>query len=288
MTGRVKIDGPPIFGVTGHESPREELRVDFRVNKFEQAIDNHGARLAWCRATRCPCFPVNSRTGQPNPVCPRCKGHPGWTFFGPKDYEIPAAVGELDACQRALVAQYGASVIRGLLHGLAKRYDPYTRIGNFEFGTGMVCVRPVNVIAYYDRLVDLDSEIAFSEVVEVPRVSGVPGVRPLETRYPVVGLNYAEDHTGVRYEVGGDLLLTEEGELRWRPARGPTAATRVTLHYLCHAHWRVMEQPHVARRAQVREKKRRPSTPLGTPTALPLVASLMLEHLVKEPPGGAG
>lgn len=280
MVGRVRLEGPPEFGVTGGLT-KLKPRADFRVEDFERMIDAQGARLAWARAIRCPCVPVNAQTQQPDPRCERCRRHPGWTFFGPADYFVPAAVGQLDQLQQAVVEHYGASVIRGIMVGLNHRDDEFNKLGIWRFGEGLVTVRPQNVLAYNDRLVDLDSEIAFSEVLEVTYQQNQV-VQPT-TRYPVLALNHALDNRGVTYRQGADLILSPKGELRWRSGHAPVAKTRVTLSYLCHAHWRVMDQPHVMRRTQVLTKTKQPTTPLGTPRALPIQAQIKLEQMTEEP-----
>lgn len=275
MTGRVRVDGPPITGVT--ETKPLVPRADFRVDDFFAAIDNHGARLAWARAMKCPCKPVNQATNQPNPLCKRCNGG-GWAYFGPRNYVVPPAVGQLDLLQQALVQQYGASVIRGIFYGMTKRDERYGKIGPWFFGQGMVTVRAENVIAYHDRLVDLDSELAYSEIVTV-----APD-RPtaIATRYPIIGLNWAEDDSGTVYVVGGQILLDERGRLSWREGKVPKAGARIALHFLCHAHWRVSSLPHAMRRTQTKVRKANPTTPLGDPTALPIQAAVELDFLTDD------
>lgn len=283
MSGRVKVTGPPIFGLTG-DLTRLKPRADFNPQDFSRLIDAQGARLAWARAMRCPCRPKNSQTSQPNPLCPRCRHSPGWAYYGPEAYEVPSSVGELDGLQKALVEQYGAAVIRGVLVGNSRRDDTQNRLGPWMFGAGTVTVRPENILAINDRLVDLDSEISYSEVFEVQYTAGrTPRVIDPVPRYPIVGLNRAIDSDGRVYRLGQELELSETGALSWRPGRAPAAKTRISISYLCHAHWRVMDQPHVVRRTQVRTKVKNPTTPLGTPTALPLQAQIMLEFLTEEP-----
>lgn len=284
-TGRVRVDGPADFGVTG-DLTRLKPRADFVASDFERLIDAQGARLAWARAIRCPCRPKNAQTAQPDPQCPRCNGR-GWDHFGPASYAPPVAVGELDTLQQALVEQYSASVIRGVLYGASKRDEPYNTIGPWAFGKGMVTVRPDNVLAYYDRLVDLDSEIAYSEVITLTAAGRPAVVEAPRTRFPVLSLNRAITESGTVIAQGNnaaDLRLTHTGALEWvTPAQAPRAGTRVALHYLCHAHWRVMDHPHVIRRTQTRIKVKQPTTPLGSPVALPLQAAIQLEQLTEEP-----
>jgi hypothetical protein len=278
--GQVQVQGPSIAGIT--ETAPEALRADFKPGDFARAIDQHGARFAWARSMRCACRPTNRQTQQPNPACERCRGS-GWMLFGDRSYQIPAAVGQLDAVQRAIVADANASVIRGILTGLSQQVEPYERIGERLTGAAMLSVRDENKLSFYDRLVDLDSEMTFSEVVEVEWSKGVTP-RPLapKLRYRPIGITLLVDENGVELYSGETFELGLGGEFRWIGGNIPRAGTRVGVHYLHHTTYRVIEWPHIMRRAQPRTNipAAQRTTPLGTPSGLPRQAVVRLEHLV--------
>lgn len=278
------MQGPPASGLDGELGPLATGRVDFVSDDFSRLIDSQGSRFAWARAIRCPCRPPNRQATGPAVSCPRCRATPGWTFFGPRDYVVPASAGELDALQVAIVAQYGSAVISGLFSSSARRDEPFTHLGPWEFGEGFVSVRPENALGYYDRLVDLDSERVHTEVLEVCWTTGrVSKPLPLAARYPVIALNHALDQDSNLYSIGQGLALSDQGVLEFTPGAAPKAGTQFAVHYLCHRHWRVMKEPHSSRQTRVLTDVLAPETPAGTPTAYAIQAFVQLEHLTDEP-----
>jgi hypothetical protein len=279
MTGKVQIFGPPAAGVTDIPT-KQEFRTDFRPTRFDELIDEQGARLAWARAMRCPCTLPNEQTQQPDPTCEFCSGT-AWRFFGPDEYTVPEAAGELDELQAAIVAQHGSAVIKGHLSGMTQQIEAYTKIGEWMMGVAQLTVRAPNILGYNDRLVDLDSQIPFSEdfVLEYEgRGSNAQPIAP-RLRYPAVAVNAVFDGAGVRYRQSINFNLSPIGEFRWVAGQAPPGGTRYSIHYLCHATWRVMDYPHIMRRASVLGKKKNPNHPLGQPTALPMQTMLRLEFL---------
>lgn len=280
-TGTIQVQGPPIAGVT-EAAIAGNPRADFKPRDFERLIDAHGTRFAWARAMRCACRPMNRQTQQPNPACPRCRGS-GWMLFGDPTYATPSAVGDLDAIQRAVVAEHNSSVIRGVLTGVSQQVEPYDRIGERLTGSAMLTVRDDNKLSFYDRLVDLDSEMAFSEIVEIEWTRG-PTPRPLapRLRYRPIGVTLIVDESGREYRTVDNYEIAVDGTFQWVGNNAPAAGARVGVHYLHHTTYRVIEWPHVMRRAQPRTgvpaAQRR--TPLGEPTGLPRQAVVKLDHLV--------
>ncbi len=284
-SGRVRLAGPPVTGITGG-LPELKARADLEPDEFAKMVDADGHRLAWARSIPCPCVPLNRQTAQPNPNCSQCSGS-GEVFFGPEAYVIPDAVGELDELQKELIEHYNASVIRGLLVGAGRRDEGVDRLGRWVFGQGTVTVRCENLLAYRDRLIDLDSEMAYSERFTV-KYEGRGASRrpqPLPTKYRALGLNAAIDQNGARYTQGVEIDLRPDGKMHWRSP--PAEGTLVSVHYLCHSYYRVSQIPHSSRRTQVLSKQTNPSTPHGTPTGLPVQAQVMLEHLIDSLPDSA-
>ena len=155
--------------------------------------------------------------------------------------------------------------------------DLYDVLGHWVRGTMQVTVRPENKIGYYDRLVNLDSEIPYSQVVSV----GADNTADLALRYLATGVNFIQssDADGaVRYEQGDDFSIVE-GKIRWITGRAPAALARLTVHYLMHPTWLVVDHPHVLREAARRRKIPNRISPLGNPTPLPIQAAVRLEFL---------
>lgn len=266
------IKGPPISGVTGMPpGERSGEYPDIESQRLVGGIETEGARLAWSRAADCPCSPVNSQTDQPNPNCELCRGL-GVFYFGPTDYVPPAAVGELDEVQKAIIATDGAAVIRGVVARAGARADIYDQLGRWMWGDLFVSVRPENKLGYYDRLVGLDAEIPFPETVVVEE-----GSTSVPLRYLTTGVNLLRSLTTV-YRQGVHFRL-EAGRVMWLPGEEPSERTILTAHYLTHPTWRVIEHPHIIRETARRRGGGRRTTPHGTPTALPLQAQIKLEFL---------
>ena len=278
-TGNVRVEGPPLAGVT-EGATAGNPRADFRPGDFDRTIDAHGSRLAWMRAIVCPCKPLNTQTQQPNPTCPRCRGE-GWSFFGDSHYEIPVAAGTFDECQTSIIQESNASVIRGVIVGARRQDQPYTQIGNWISGSAMLTVRAANRLGFNDRIVDLDSEVTYSQVVEVEWTKGITP-RPIDPRlqYRPIAINFAQLDDGTRLFPEQSFRLSPDGKLSWAGSAIPRAGRRVAFHYLHHATYRVVEWPHQTRRAQVLANTPVRRTPNGEPTALPVQVMIKLEHLV--------
>lgn len=270
----------PSFGVTGLSSvPRgQKYRTggpELHDEELLGTLEANGSRLAWSRASICPCAGFNDQTRQPDPTCSRCDGGAVF-YFGPKDYAPSKEVGELTDLQKAILAEDGAAVITGVIQRVTHAQDFYDILGNWVRGTMLVTVRPENKIGYYDRLVNLDSEVATSQIV----LAGDP-TADLELRYPATVVNtiVSDDASGgVRYEQGTEFV-TVAGKIRWYAALAPAAGTRLSVHYLMHPTWLVVDHPHVLREIKRRRDGKPKKTPGGNPTALPLQAAVRLEFL---------
>lgn len=266
------IYGPPVAGIIGIKDGEKPIRTDFTTRIFDNAIEQKGARIVWSRGTVCPCEGLNAQTEQTDPDCELCDGR-GWHFFGPKDYTPPEKAGELDDLQRALIAKDGGAVIRGILIGIGLQQDPVTQLGAWLFGSASLTVRPENKLGYYDRIVHLDSLISFSQILRTGNAA-----EPIKTRFLVRAVNLLRS-VERRYDEGADFTI-ELGVIRWIPGRAPSAGTRITVHYLCHPQWLVIEQPKVLREETSKAKGRKRVAPVGEPVPLPVQAMIKLEFLV--------
>lgn len=260
------------FGIIGLPTGAKTPIADFEPPEFVRLIETKGMRFAWTRAAVCPCGSVNDQTHQPDPRCTSCDGT-SWFYFGPKDYAPSQAAGELDDVHKAILAQDGAAVIRGIMTGVDVNQDAYDRLGNWLWGSALVTVRPENKLGHYDRLVHLDSEVAYSEVVETGEET-----EPLKTRYLATQINLITTEAQ-RFEHDTDFTL-ENGSVVWRTGRAPEPETRVAVHYLCHPQWIVIEHPKILRETTIHGKSAPITTPVGSPEALPIQALVRLEFLV--------
>lgn len=260
----------PVIGVPQGMKP---FRVDFS-HAFEGAIEHKGYRLAWSRAARCPCSSP-ADTDQADPLCTLCKGR-AWLYFGPPGYQIDeAVVGTLDPVQRAYLERTGACVIHGIMSSLGLRTDDTTELGPWmrDDSRAMVTVRAENKLGYYDRLMNLDAEIGFTQVVEVPE-SGLE----TETRYPVRQVLLARTLDKQMFE--GEHFTLVAGKIVWIASQKPAAKARVALYYLTHPTWLVVDYPN-AFRATLQNKKlgKKASTPDGEPIPLPVRAHVQYEFV---------
>jgi hypothetical protein len=266
------VYGPPVSGVVGLEAGEKPVRADFSRRVFDTAIEQKGARLVWSRGTPCPCEGLNRQTEQTDPSCALCDGH-GWHFFGPKGYAAPVEAGELDDLQQKLVAQDGGAVIRGIMTGVGLQQDPVTQLGAWLFGSSMLTVRPENRLGYYDRIVHLDSIVPYAQILRVGNAAD-----PVKTRFLVRAVNLLRS-VERRYDEGADFTI-ETGVIKWITGRAPSSGTRITVHYLCHPQWLVVEQPKVLREETSKAKGRKRIAPVGEPVPLPVQAMIKLEYLV--------
>lgn len=279
----ITIKGPR-FGVLELPETRAKAglsKPELHDDRLVAALENNGARLAWSRCTICPCRNYNNETEQADPLHELCAGR-GIIYFGPKDYVVPANAGELNDIQKAILAKDGAAVISGVLNRATQAQDFYDVLGNWVRGTMQVTVRSENKIGYYDRLVNLDAEVPYTEHVVI-----AAGVETIPLRYLATAVNaiFWEDSLGVlqRAEQGDDFWL-DVGVPKWFSGRSPPANTRISVHYLLHPAWLVVAHPHVLRETKRRRKNKvaNRTHPLGAPVQLPLQAAVRLEFVPKE------
>jgi len=267
-------------GVLGLPAGTKEsgTRVDFNTDDFAIVIETKGYRVAWSRACLCPCKPVNDQTQQPDPNCTLCKGV-GWIYFAPSQATYdPLKVGELDEVQSRIVQDNGA-VVAAIMTGIGQQNEPYGELGSRISGTMMATVRSQNKIGYYDRLIQLDSVVPFSQILDLS--SDLE--EPLETRYPIVQVNLIRTATKT-FSAPADFDLgtgADAGKIIWNTASAnlPDVENPVAIHYLCHPTWLVIEHPHSIRMTPVTQKVKKPPTPAGEYVDLPIQAQVQLEFL---------
>ena len=259
----------PTSGIISNPGMRE-TRVDFQDKRFDVVVETKGQRLAWSRATECPCIGVNDQTRLPDPNCVLCKGS-GWYYFAPNIPIVAANVGSLSDVQKAILTRNKAGIIKGVITGVKGLRMPYGALGNWAEGDIMVSVRHQNKIGHYDKLVNIDAEIIYVEGI-LSRGSSLP----LVTRYLVNQINFIRSFT-TEYTCEVDYTLLN-GMIYWLPGRGPASGTRVTVHYLMSPTWLVVDHPHAIRTSLIRAKSG--ITPQGNPQPLPIQVHCRLEFLV--------
>jgi hypothetical protein len=183
--------------------------------------------------------------------------------------------GPLDEEQRALVVRNNAMVIRGIPMGLSSQPDMFAALGPWARGSVMFTVRPENKLGYYDRLAYLDDVMPFSELV----VSAAGTT--LKTRYPVNCINALLSETQTFGDADVEL---RDGVVTWLAGRAPPAGTRLSISYLCHPVFVVLEYPHLIRVTNRVAKKPRSAqaTPAGDFHRLPMQVLARLEYLPLE------
>jgi hypothetical protein len=269
----------PAFGQLGLPAGQKETgqRSDFRTEVFGLNISAHGYRLAWTRATICPCMPINAQTQQADPSCDLCQGN-GFFYFGPSGSKQSAKlIGQLNDVQASIIEDNNAFVIRGLMTSLSRSVQPYDKIGTWVDGRSSVTVVPENRLGYLDRLVALDGFAVYTE-----KLLALDPALPLRTRYPINGgVNFLAS-TLRRYHPIADFTL-EKGKVVWLdPSLAPPLGTPLTIHYVYNVTWLVTSQPHVVRAQNVNAKQSNPQTPEGNYVELALQAEVQLEHLIGE------
>lgn len=244
-------------------------RVDFKPDDFALVIETKGYRIAWSRAAPCPCTPNNDQTDQPDPTCTLCKGQ-GWILFAPAGSVIDELkVGELTDVQMRIVNE-GAGVVSAIMSNFVNTPEPWDYVSSRIEGTVQVTTRAENKLGYYDRIVNLDSLIVYSQILETD------GTNELETKYPVVDINLLRSESTV-YD--SSYYTLESGTITWVAGMEPAKGVRVVVHYLMHPVWRIVEHPHALRLSPVKFKTAKPVTPRGDPRPLPVQGIAKYEWL---------
>jgi hypothetical protein len=259
-------------GVVGLPAGIKDItRSDFRNEKWIQAIEGKGYRLAWSRTCQCPCVSLNDQTDQNDPNCPLCEGL-GWIFFKPEAAVAnPKIIGPLDEIQTKFVGDH-AAIIHGIMTGISAKQNALDQMGPWMEGMSQLTVRAENKLGYYDRITALDSQIVYSQIIK--RKEGTL----LKTKYPVVQTNIVRDITKV-YTEGSDFDVVV-GDIIWKANKGPALETPIVVHYLTHPTFRVIEHPHAVRTTLSKFKIKQPLTPQGDPVDLPVQAVIRYEFLI--------
>lgn len=233
-------------------------------------------RFAWQRTARCPCISINGETFNADPDCPKCLGAGDYAYQPVEEDSAVVDRGTLDASQLALLV--GAACIKGSLSG-GMRNDTFTdQFGHWLSGRALITVRPENILGYHDRLVCLDSEIAYEEPVKVD--PDTVGGATIVTRYPPTRVIRVES-VETLYVEDADYELVD-GVLRWRTILPDPLPPKVMVAYLCRPTYVVDAFPHAVRITQL-WRGAASVMPTGTPEPLVLQTVVRLEFVKPAP-----
>ncbi len=259
----------PTFGRL-NPSRDASQRVEFIEDLFEDRIADHGMRLAWSRSAFCPCRALDPALDQPAPNCPLCDAT-GYIYYGPPRQQDVSAE-NLTAVQRRMLARTKGFVIRGLMTSFGKAATDYDRAGVWERGAATLTVLPDNKLYFRDRLVCLDTETLYREVVQMP----APPERRLPLRYLVQGGVLLCQSIRRSYQPGVDFTVLN-GDVIWLGKR-PDAGERLSMAYNTFATYQVSSMAHVIR--QQNDRLGLPQVgPEGAIGRLPLMAQVSLTFI---------
>lgn len=216
-------------------------RVDITPDNFNRLIGRHGYRLMHYRAM--PCFCRNPSTGQPDPNCDYCDS--GVYYFG--EHEI-----------------------KGICTGI-NADKTFEQSGAMMFGTMSLTVEAATKLAYFDRVIHIDSQVPFSEFLTR---STNPSGDKLRFRAlavdKVLGAGAVEYVENVDFRVNGRFIV-------WEEDKGPEVEAPLSICYMTRPTWLVVSHAHLIRDTLVKFKH-----PRETPFQLPLQATCRLEWLVSQ------
>ncbi len=259
----------PVFG---RLSPSRDAsqRIEFIEELFEDRIADHGMRLAWSRSAFCPCRPLDAALEQPAPNCPVCDAT-GYVYYGPgRPQDLSAE--NLTSVQQRMLDRTQGFVIRGLMTSFGKAATDYDRAGVWERGAATLTVLADNKLYFRDRLVCLDTETLFREVVKMP----APPERRLPLRYLVQGGVLLCRSVSRTYVAGIDFTV-RDGDVVWLGQR-PDAGERLSMAYNTFATYQVSSMAHVIR--QQNDRLGLPQvSPEGSVGRLPLMAQVSLTFI---------
>lgn len=253
-------------------------RSDFRPTEFDQAILTKGYRMFWSRAGVCPCL-NNDQTEQPDPLCPLCKGD-AYYYFLPD--EALAQGSQKDAYGNAVQLNDAgdAVLIYVLMTSMTQDVQILEKFGEWVFGMSKVTTQPGNKLGYRDRLIAVDSDMAWAQIIEFDGADEIPVVGERNKkglRYPFVSVHQLRS-VATRYRIGSDFMLGSSGTIQWLPGRAPDAGTRLSIHGTIHPVWIVMDHINAYRDTQLEGAT--PSVAAQKRQKLPVHAMAKLDFLV--------
>ncbi len=189
-------------------------RVDFNVKDFECLLEQRGQRFTWEKATKCFCARVDGTT---DVDCAACRGQ-GWFYFD--DQEV-----------RVLVQTLSSS----------EAFKHMAVHGDWVLGKVSITSPAKHNLAFRDRITALDSQITYSELI----FKGTD-----ETlRYPAQEIIFLGVE-GTTFVEGTDYSLVN-GAIVWVPASEPVDGTTVTIRYIAHPRYIILDAVHEIRDTRI-------------------------------------
>lgn len=252
-------------------------RADFRPSEFDQAITTKGYRMYWSRAGICPCE-NNPQTEQPDIICPLCHGDSFYHFLP----DAALVNGGTDAFGNEIkINDAGDGVmIYVLMTSMVQDPQIFEKFGEWVFGTAKVTTQHQNKLGYKDRLIGLDSELTYAQIVEYngeAEIQVTGRINKEGFRYPFIGINQFRSISQV-YRPGSDYLLTPQGTIEWQTGKAPEAGTRLSVHGTVRPVWIVMDQLNAYRDTQLEGSS--PDVASQQHQRLPVHAMAKLDFLV--------
>lgn len=210
----------------------------FDPDLFAQAIQGLGLSFRWSRALECPCRMENSDQWKPD--CSLCGGD-GWWYVSPETDRDR----HLSRDYVPVKCTFGRATIK-------ENFDQ--EFGGFSFTEAIMTMQTPMRVAWRDRFVGMDQEMAWNELIvasgagttiEVGKTTRTTEAQTRSMRYePVVVNLVASESDGVPtyYREGVDYKMLEATgdnpvRLQWLPTKGPVAGTILTVHYSCRPVW---------------------------------------------------
>jgi len=215
-------------------------RADFKPTEFDKALVTKGYRMYWSRAGLCPCT-NNDQTEQPDPTCRLCGGD-AYYYFLPDEAVARGATKDSQGNPIELNEAGDGVLIYVLMTSLTQDVQVFEKFGEWVFGMSRATVQYQNKLGYRDRLVSVDSEMAWAQIIEYDGSAEivVTGERSKTgLRYPFVRVHQFRSLTDI-YRQGVDFQLTTDGTLKWL-GTAPDSGTRLTLHGTIHPPWIIMD-----------------------------------------------
>jgi len=232
-------------------SVKDSPRADFRPSEFDLAIATKGYRMFWQRAGLCPCV-NNSQTDQPDPTCTLCKGD-AYYYFLPDAALTAGATVDSAGNQITLNDSEDAVLIYALMTSMTQDTQVFEKFGEWVSGMSKVTVQHQNKLGYRDRLISVDSEMTWSQIVEFDGGSeiGIVGERnKTGLRYPYVSINQFRSLDTI-YRADIDYRLTAGGTIEWITTL-PTVNTRLSIHGTVRPIWIIVDHVNQYRDTQMK------------------------------------
>lgn len=252
-------------------------RADMRPDEFAKLIDTKGYRVWWSRTSICPCR-NNDQTDQADVSCTLCKGD-GWFEHLPDD-----ALGllEVDGYGNPMVFNEARTAVMVMIWASSATRDPqiFERFGDWAFGMAKATFDGANKPGYRDRVEVIDAVMPWSQLAVA---DGSAKISVTRNRGKQRGLQYgAVDVYMLRslatvYRRDQDYRVGETGEIEWL-VTPPPEGTVLSVHYLVHPIFRVMDHAFVFRDTNA-QKYNKAETKAEEHTCLPTQVLLKLEYL---------